>query len=129
MVPVKLFAHPPTDETFLQTPLPGGAFSREFLAPALRRPQKSFTGTVALCCLSPPARGPPPSPPPPTLCCMAVPVKLFNGPMVPVKLFSLFRPQGAVPVKLFRALPDGETFSHGGTGETFSRTNGTGETF
>ncbi len=41
---------------------------------------------------------------------MAVPVKLFQGPMVLVKLFSTFRYHGAVPVKLFGAFPDGETF-------------------
>ena len=86
MVPVKLFAHPPTGETFLQTPLPGGAFSREFLAPALRRPPKSFTGTVALVASArAQERPPPPAPPNPLL--------------------------------------------YGGTGETFLRTNGTGETF
>ena len=77
MVPVKLFAHPPTGETFLQTPLPGGAFSREFLAPALRRPPKSFTGTVALVASARAQERPPPPQPPQTLCCMAVPVKLF----------------------------------------------------
>ena len=31
---------------------------------------------------------------------MVVPVKLFQGPMVLVKLFSTFRYHGAVPVKL-----------------------------
>ena len=67
MVPVKLFAHPPTGETVLQTPLPGGAFSREFLAPALLRPQKSSTGTVALVASARAQERPPPAPPNPLL--------------------------------------------------------------
>ncbi len=67
MVPVELLLHGGTGGTFLQTPFPGGAFSREFLAPALLRPQKSSTGTVALVASARAQERPPPAPPNPLL--------------------------------------------------------------